>query len=118
MKFLVDECVGNSVAQWLKDNNYAVVAVKHVMPQASDDVILEKAFAEGLILITCDKDFGEMIFKQNRKHAGVILLRLVDERMASKITAIQAVFSKHSHEIEGNFIIATDTTIRVTRFNN
>jgi len=45
-----------------------------------DDTIVRKAFAENLILITNDKDFGEKIYRERFRHNGLILLRLDDER--------------------------------------
>ena len=50
MKFIVDECTGMAVAE--------------IMPQAEDHTILTKAVKEGRILITNDKDFGELIFRR------------------------------------------------------
>ena len=49
-----------------------------------DDTIIQKALEENWILLTNDKDFGEKVFRDSRLHRGVILLRLEDERSASK----------------------------------
>jgi predicted nuclease of predicted toxin-antitoxin system len=49
-----------------------------------DDKTLDKANTENWILITNDKEFGEKIVRDKRSHHGAILLRLADERAASK----------------------------------
>jgi predicted nuclease of predicted toxin-antitoxin system len=85
MKFLVDECTGPSVASWLRDNGHEVFSVYEDARGAEDDIILQKAFEENWVLITNDKDFGDKVYRNGQLHKGVILLRLENERAASKI---------------------------------
>ena len=67
MRFLVDECTGPRVADWLKKQNYDIFLVFNEARGMDDERILEKSFLENRILITNDKDFGEMSFgKINR----------------------------------------------------
>jgi predicted nuclease of predicted toxin-antitoxin system len=65
MKFIVDECTGPNVAKWLTQQGNDVYSVADESHGISDEQVLEKAVAEQRILITNDKDFGEMIFKQH-----------------------------------------------------
>jgi predicted nuclease of predicted toxin-antitoxin system len=113
MKFIVDECVGLSVANWLRSQNVDVISVVELMPGATDNEVLQKACDDGRILITNDKDFGEMIFRLQAAHYGVILLRLMYERPENKIKVLQHVLSCYSDKLEGNFIVATEATIKV-----
>jgi predicted nuclease of predicted toxin-antitoxin system len=75
MKFIVDECTGSNVANFLLKNNFDVISVFDEFRSASDEFILAKCYNESFIIITSDKDFGEMVFRQNLKHCGIILLR-------------------------------------------
>ena len=59
MRFLVDECTGPAVAEWLRDHSHEVFSVFEEARGMDDDAIIRKAFAENWILITNDKDFGE-----------------------------------------------------------
>jgi predicted nuclease of predicted toxin-antitoxin system len=86
VKFLVDECTGTSVVACLRDEGHDVAAVAEVMPQADDDEILDHAVSDARILVTNDKDFGEMIYRSGQAHRGVVLLRLRDERAENKVT--------------------------------
>jgi predicted nuclease of predicted toxin-antitoxin system len=52
MKFLVDECTGTSVVACLRDEGHDAVAVVEVMPEADDEEILDRAVAEGRIVVT------------------------------------------------------------------
>ena len=88
MKFLVDECTGPVVAKWLKNLHHDVFSVYDEARGLDDESIINKANEENYILITNDKDFGELIFRLKKLHKGVILLRLEDERTANKIVSI------------------------------
>lgn len=115
MKFLVDECVGPTVAEWLKKNNYDAISIYDYMPGIDDNTVLDKAFSENRILITSDKGFGEMIFKHNKQHCGVLLLRLIDERPKNKIHILQNILKNYLSELSYNFIVVTETTIRIIK---
>jgi len=54
MRFLVDECTGPSVAEWLRGQRHEVFSVYDEARGMDDDEIIHKAFAENLILITND----------------------------------------------------------------
>lgn len=75
LKFLIDECTGRRLAILLKNAEYDVVFVGDWKPSASDEEVLRKAEEENSILITDDKDFGELIFRLSKPSKGVILLR-------------------------------------------
>jgi predicted nuclease of predicted toxin-antitoxin system len=66
MRFLVDECTGTSVANWLKNQGYEVFSVYDNSRGMQDEDIIIKAFNEDWILITNDKDFGDKIYKEGK----------------------------------------------------
>ncbi len=113
MRFLVDECVGPSVARWLRDKNHDVCSIYNQFRGMSDNDVLAKAFNENRILITNDKDFGEKVFRENLPHKGIILLRLDDERTPSKISALQRLLENYESIIADNFIVVTEKQIRI-----
>ena len=85
MRFLVDECTGPRVASWLRDQQHDVFSVYEQARGLDDASVLAMAVREDRILITNDTDFGERVFRSRQPHRGVVLLRLADERSASKI---------------------------------
>ncbi|MFH1831419.1 MAG: DUF5615 family PIN-like protein [bacterium] len=117
MKFLIDECTGPSVARWLEENGYDALSISEKLHGYSDTQVLQKAFSENRILITNDKDFGDMIFRQQLPHRGIILLRLEDEQPLNKINTLKNVLKKHMHQIAENFIVVTEKTIRIIHQN-
>lgn len=117
MKFLVDECVGPSVAYWLKQKGFDAISIYDDLPGISDDTVLDKALSENRVLITSDKDFGEMIFKNKRQHNGIVLLRLSNEKPSNKIFVLENLLKDHVLELSGNFVVATEQAVRITKMN-
>ncbi len=113
MRFLVDECTGPAVARWLRRQNHDVISVFDEMRGAADGEIIQKACEQNRILITNDKDFGELIFREKKPHKGVILLRLEDERAANKIIVLKNLLEKYEKSIPENFIVVTETAVRI-----
>ena len=118
MRFLIDECTGSRVAEWLRDGNHEVFSVFDEARGLTDDAVLLKAFNENRILITNDKDFGEMIFRERRTHHGVIFMRLDDERAANKIKVLQRLFESHADKISEQFVVVTETKVRFAGTQN
>lgn len=80
-----------------------------------DDVILEKANNENRILVTNDKDFGEKIYRDNKPHKGIVLLRLADESAVIKIATLQQLLKNHPDQLDNNYIVVTESKIRIVK---
>jgi predicted nuclease of predicted toxin-antitoxin system len=74
MKFLVDVNASGFLSQWLRDLGHDVSEVRQSDPGMTDSDILQWAEAELRIIITTDIDFEEMIWRERRKHCGLIRL--------------------------------------------
>lgn len=114
MRFLVDECTGPAVARWLRQG-HEVFSVYDEARGVDDDFVLSKAFSEGWILITNDKDFGEKVYRERRPHRGVIFLRLEDERSSSKIDALRRLLDTYADRLEEQFVVVTEKYVRFAR---
>ncbi len=115
MRFLVDECTGPSVASWLRNHNHDVFSVFDEARGMDDDGIITKALDENRILITNDKGFGDKVYRDGRLHKGVILLRLEDERPASKIRVLNRLLEKYSNRIPDSFLVVTERQVRFAK---
>src|SRR4051812_42167976 len=73
MRFIVDESTGAAVVTYLRNIGHDVVSVADTMPQADDTVILAYAASEGRVVLTNDKDFGELAFRSGQVHRGIVL---------------------------------------------
>ena len=115
LKFLVDECTGPKVAKWLEAEGYEVFSVFDDARGISDLEIIKKAEAEDWIIITNDKDFGELIFRDSRGPVGVILLRLSDERATNKIHCLNTLLTQLDTVGSDQFIVVTEENIRISK---
>ncbi|GER92387.1 hypothetical protein A45J_0102 [hot springs metagenome] len=78
LKFLVDVGVGKKVEKWLAENDYDIKCMRDINPNADDFEILHLAVTEDRMVITMDKDFGELVYNSGKLHSGVLILRLED----------------------------------------
>jgi predicted nuclease of predicted toxin-antitoxin system len=115
VKILVDVGVGKAVERWLTSQNLDVVAVRDLDPSMSDGSILALAAAEQRLVITMDKDFGELIVRSGQLHAGVLLLRLDDADSAGKVGVVQQIFALRRDVLAGNYCIYQSGRLRIRR---
>lgn len=112
MRFLIDESTGSGVVNYLQAEGFDAVSVVDIMPQADDIEILRYAFAENRLVITNDKDFGDLIFRNQEPHQGIVLLRLQDESGVNRISVIARVIAQYADYLPGRFTVATEKNIR------
>lgn len=115
MRFLVDECTGPAVAKWLRLQSHDVYSVFDDARGMSDDDILKVAIDDDRILITNDKDFGELVFRERRSHRGVVLLRLANERSTQKIEVLDRLLVQYADRLAGRFVVVSESQIRFAR---
>ena len=115
MRFLVDESTGPWVAQWLRKHGHEVFSVFEQSRGIDDEEIIQKAFTENWILITNDKDFGDKIFRDQKLHKGVILLRLDNERSIIKIQTLQKFLENYADRLENQFVVVTENAVRFAK---
>jgi predicted nuclease of predicted toxin-antitoxin system len=113
LKFLVDVGVSKKVEKWLKENGYDVKAVRDINPKTGDSEILHIAIAEGRMVITMDKDFGELVYNSGKKHSGVLLLRLEDANGAQKVEIVKKILREYADKIETKFCVFQDGRLRI-----
>ena len=115
MRFVVDECTGPAVANWLRHQGHDVISVFDEHRGLGDDAILTLANMQNRILITNDKDFGEKIFREHRRHRGVIFLRLGNEHYPNKIAVLERVLAGYAARIPDHFVVVSEDKLRISR---
>ncbi len=113
MIFLVDESVESQIVEVLRQDNHSVLYVAEMDPGISDDSVLEKAEQNSAILITADRDFGELVFRQRRITHGVVLVRLAGLSSSTKAELVSAAINKHLKAIQNAFSVISPSTIRI-----
>lgn len=113
MKFVTDVSVGRKVETFLITSGHDVKSILDVDITLPDGDILTIAEQEQRIVITMDKDFGELVYRSGRRHAGVLLLRLEDAMGAEKAEVVRAILNRHADEIEGHFCVFQNGKLRI-----
>ena len=113
MKFLVDVGVGKKVESWLKKNGFDVLSVRDIDSCAKDSQILYWAVDQQRMVITMDKDFGELVYNTGMHHAGVLILRLEDADGDTKVKVIQKILTEYYDRIESHFCVFQEGRLRI-----
>jgi predicted nuclease of predicted toxin-antitoxin system len=96
-KIIVDVGVGKVIEEWLS-LHYKIISIRKINHEMPDLEILQLSNKESALIITMDKDFGELIYKQFSFHQGVLLLRLEDAVAEEKLSVIQNIFQNNYEE--------------------
>ena len=115
MKFLIDESVEKPIVDWLRDQKYDVMYVAESSSGITDEEVIRFANSETRILITNDKDFGELIFRQGRTTQGILLIRAANEESSNKIRLVKEVLKEVKDKLKGNFVVVNETGIRIRK---
>ena len=78
-----------------------------------DDEILKLATQEKRMVLTMDKDFGELVYSSNLPHAGVLILRLEDFDSAQKVDVVRRIIQGYQTQIIGKFCVFKDNKLRI-----
>jgi predicted nuclease of predicted toxin-antitoxin system len=116
MRFLLDESADLPLAHHLRRLGHDVTSiVEDYTRSIEDEDVLSIANREQRILITNDKDFGELVYQRRLSHAGVILFRLRDDAIPVKISRLNDRLAQHSAQLEtyASYVVVTDKRIRV-----
>jgi predicted nuclease of predicted toxin-antitoxin system len=115
MNFLVDEGVDRQIVDKLRQDGHSVLYIAEMAPGIGDDEVLEMANEQGASLLTSDKDFGELVYRQGRLTAGVILIRLAGLSPIRKAEIVGSAIGQHSEELSTAFAVVTPATVRIRR---
>jgi predicted nuclease of predicted toxin-antitoxin system len=115
LKFLVDVGVSKRVEKWLLDHGYDTKNVRDVDPRMSDREILKIAVSERRMVITMDKDFGELVYNSGLLHGGVLLLRLEEAKADEKILVLEKILEKYADNLLNKFCVFKDGKLRIRK---
>ncbi|MDL1969922.1 MAG: DUF5615 family PIN-like protein [Candidatus Desulfofervidaceae bacterium] len=115
MKFVADENIDKMIVDLLREEGYEVIYIPEISPTISDEEVFRLANKEKALLLTADKDFGELVFRQKIVSYGVILIRLAGLSAKKKAEIVTAAIKHYCHELTCNFTVITQKTIRIRK---
>jgi predicted nuclease of predicted toxin-antitoxin system len=111
--FIADECVSRRIVERLRAEGFDVKWIGDDRRGISDTEVLKAAAAEGRILITEDRDFGELVIRQRLAVRGLILTELDRLAPTAEAERISAVVTAHADRLVGNLIVIEPMRVRI-----
>lgn len=115
MNLVADENIDRGIVERLRRDGHQVDWIAESSPTISDDEVLRRAAVGGAVLVTEDKDFGELVYRRGLTHAGVLLIRLEGMDNAAKAEVVSQVVRDNVTELPGAFAVVSSDSFRLRR---
>ena len=112
MNFVADECCDAVLVTALRGDGHDVLYVKETAPGADDQTVLQIAAAQQRILLTEDKDFGELVVRLKLAAHGIVLLRINPADTVVKLTRLRDLLLHLAHRLPGCLVVVNENKAR------
>lgn len=106
MKLLLDTCVWGGACEQLRAAGCDVVWAGDWAEDPGDEEILARARREDRILVTLDKDFGELAIVQGQPHCGIV--RLVDQSATRQAAVCLEVLARYGEQLTSGAVVTAE----------
>ena len=110
---MLDENIGKRIATVLRESGYDATSISEDAPGSTDIDVLRRTRKEKRVLITLDKDFGALIFRDSESDVGVLFLRLQKESVENIVFVLKNVLNRYGGKLKKKFTTASETGIRI-----
>ena len=115
MKFLADESCDFAVVKALRAAGEDVVYVAEWEPGSEDAAVVARAHGEARIVLTEDRDFGQLVFAASSPAAAVIYLRFPASARKAMVPAVLQLISERGETLLGSFVTLQPGRARISR---
>lgn len=105
LKFLADECCDAGLVASLRKEGHDVLYIFETAPGVPDEVVLEQAYREKRLLLTEDKDFGELVYHLKKPAAGIVLIRIRVEERNIKWPRLKKLIESYGDRLPGHLVV-------------
>lgn len=113
MRLVADESIDAPIVERLRRCGHEVLFVAELDPGIDDEGVLALANDRDALLLTADKDFGELVFRLGRVTTGVILVRLAGLKPRRKAEIVEACAAKYGEKMRRAFTVIAPVGIRI-----
>ena len=110
-QIVADESVDFRIVLQLREIGFTVYAIVEQEPSISDEKVLSVANENEALLITEDKDFGELVFRLRLPHRGILLIRIIEAQ--DKIDSVVRTIVKYYAELLEKFSVINENKLRI-----
>lgn len=115
MRWLADECVSARLVKLLREAGHDVAYAAETAASSADDELIGLARRENRLLLTDDKDFGELVVRRRWQIPGLVLMRVGSELAQIRWQRLQAAIARFGDNLYGRYIVIEDARFRVRR---
>jgi predicted nuclease of predicted toxin-antitoxin system len=115
LKIVADESVDKQIVNRLRSDGHDVLFIAELDPGIDDDAVLVRSRESNAVLLTADKDFGELVFRQRLLHSGVVLIRLAGLEAETKAELVATAFEQHADELKLGFAVLSRRALRLRK---
>ena len=115
MRWLADECVAVPLVAFLRGEGHDVLYVAESAAGLSDSDVIALALRERRLLLTEDKDFGELIFRRERNVPGLVLMRIALDNPMQKAFRLEAAIARYGEGLFGRYTVIDAGRLRSRR---
>ena len=113
MRFLADESCDYAVVRALRGLGHEILAVADLSPRADDDAVIGIALRERCVLLTEDKDFGQLVYANGLQSTGVVLLRFPTGARSGVGGAVAELVNRRGDDLTGRFVVLQPGRARI-----
>ena len=111
MKFLADENAPRTIVELLRCCGYDLLWVREHCPGMDDEEIIRLSISENRLILTFDRDFGELIYRLRMKNTPGVILASISDSQVCKDRLLE-LLKKHGDKLKGYFTVLTQHRIR------
>lgn len=115
LRFLADESCDFAVVRALRAAGYDVLAIAEQASGTSDRDVIQLALDHARVLLTEDKDFGQLVFAAFAGSRGVILIRFPSDARTHLASVIVRVVDVYTSQLSNAFLTLSPGRVRISR---
>jgi predicted nuclease of predicted toxin-antitoxin system len=115
MRFVADECLDGRIIKRLIADGHELVVIRAELTGRTDADVLRIAQERNALLITEDKDFGELVFRLRAIHAGVVLVRMPGSPGAVQAELVSQAIRTRGKDLLKAFTVITEKRLRIRK---
>jgi len=115
MRFLADESCDFAIVRALRAAGHDVLAVQEISPRSEDPEVIELAIRENRVLLTEDKDFGQLVFAHGGRNTGIVLIRFPSTARKQIADDVVRLVEIEGEGLKGCFAVLQPGRVRISR---
>ena len=115
MRIVADESIDKQIVDRLRFNGHDVVFIAELDPGIEDEAVPLRSRESDAVLLTADKDFGELVFRQRLLHSGIVLIRLTGLGPETKAELVVNAFAQHADDLSLGCAVLSRRAVRLRK---